>query len=903
MANGLNNIDFSVKSAAKAVLLPGILPRLRDLFTSPLIFLAYGYAYLFAFVKLLPKNHPYLQKRNFGKYGVFHVIGAAGENITFNLQNIDRIIAYFSVIASFVILAILSLLALSFLIINAAWAQNPGWIPLPSIAQLFTTVAPQDDIALMMLDATIGVPNVFNSGMMLDPPSAFHQSMQNVLFGTYNYLFLVVAVLIMLVHIIHAIFDTIQTGSLFGRRFNSFWGPMRLMMGVGLLIPVAYGLNSAQYIMLYAAKFGSALATNSWTVLTSEVNVPLGGVDVNGANFRNIITQPPRPDINPLIGAMHIIKTCEFFYENANGGAGSPLYRNIQPYQVYGNSASVITGTGNYTQAITNSAGGPINIRFGYQNPETGQYTGNIVPLCGELTIDVETPTVPGAAAAYESHLTAVMTLYNNNVIEAYAEHMHRLHVPSYGGGCQNYPAAVAAGCQQDIPTSYGEYFYGPGGVHQNLADAIVMDGVNDLQNSNELAFALNGRGWAGAGLWYINVADMNGANTAATMSVATYTKIPVVFQDLLNLRMQEDTTATAQDLFNPATGDGEVIDNVGSEAANEGNLVKVLFPVYTQMMSPLGALQQNSITDTSASSILEMILNSLFGTSGIANMTANSETHAIYQLTGLGRGLIEASIRNLLVSTIASAGTGLLGQLSMPGAQAITGAISGITGMVGQITLTAGIILYYIVPLMPFIYFFFACGRWVKTVFEAMVGAPLWALAHLRYEGEGVGDMAISGYYLIFEIFIRPVLIVFGLIAALSIFGALVTVLNDIWSLVTTNLTGFEFDAAANDVDTDSFRGRIDQLFFTICYVIVVYLMAQGSFKLIDMIPNQILRWMGSSTSSFGDMSQDQLETLTQTAAISGAQMVPQVTGAASKAGGALGTGVGMGLKGAMKN
>ena len=73
------------------------------------------------------------------------------------------------------------------------------------------------------------------------------------------------------------------------------------------------------------------------------------------------------------------------------------------------------------------------------------------------------------------------------------------------------------------------------------------------------------------------------------------------------------------------------------------------------------------------------------------------------------------------------------------------------------------------------------------------MVGIPLWALAHLRIDGEGLpGQAAESGYFLIFEIFLRPILTVFALIAAILIFSAQVRVLNFIWDIVTTNVTGF---------------------------------------------------------------------------------------------------------------
>ena len=63
---------------------------------------------------------------------------------------------------------------------------------------------------------------------------------------------------------------------------------------------------------------------------------------------------------------------------------------------------------------------------------------------------------------------------------------------------------------------------------------------------------------------------------------------------------------------------------------------------------------------------------------------------------------------------------------------------------------------LFYIIPFMPFIYFFFAVGTWVKAIFEAMVGVPLWALAHIRIDGQGLpGDAAMNGYYLLLEIFV----------------------------------------------------------------------------------------------------------------------------------------------------
>tara|TARA_R110002124_G_scaffold129483_1_gene290993 strand:+ start:289938 stop:292700 length:2763 start_codon:yes stop_codon:yes gene_type:complete len=896
-----NTFQVNKKAVAKAVLLPGVLPRLKDLFTSPLIFLAYGYAYLFFMVKLLPASHPYLQKKNFGKYGIFHVLGAASEKLEFNLQNIDRVIAYFAVMASLVILIILGLMALAFVIVGQAWSQSP-----------FVTPNPTNDVALMMLDATFGIPDIFctTSGavtncskLMETTPSPFHAAMQNSLFGVYNSLFLIIAVILLSIYILHAIFDTIQSGTAFGQKFNSFWGPFRLLIGIGLLLPVNYGMNSGQYIVLYAAKFGSGMATNAWHDLTDKAGIPIGGVEISAASgLRNLLTEPSVPDYNALIGFMHMVKACEYFYEHANDG--HPEFdKDIQPYQIYGESSASLDSGLTFSDALLNSQNGPINIRFGHRaqpdasgNMPPSPYLGSVDPLCGEVTIDVNNATIPGATAAYEVHYAMIQVLYNIGPINAYAAHVNHLHgaYTPLAGGCPSAPdySGLVSGCQTGIPPDYAGYYYDPGNPIQLIAASTATSALTELSNANELIYstALRDRGWAGAGLWYGRVSDLNGTMMEAVGAVPSATMLPKIVGELFDKKKQNDKDSTASDLFEPVDGEGKPI-SVGSAGAGEERLLPVINETYKRMLAPDSALAQSTVSDTSALNIIETILNMIFGTAGISNMNENSDTHALFQLTAIGKGLIETSIRNLLSSTIASAGGGFLSQMDSPAAKVmgnVSSTAAGFASMIGQITLSAGIILYYIVPLMPFMYFFFACGRWVKSVFEALVGVPLWALAHMKYEGEGIGDMATSGYYLIFEIFIRPILIVFGLIAALSIFGAMVAVLNDIWSLVTANLSGYDYDGPAGDID--SARGRLDQLFFTIFYVIVIYVMAQTSFKLIDMIPNQILRWMGSSTSSFGDMTSDPIEGLTQTAAITGAQMIPQATGAASRGAAGLG-------------
>src|SRR5690606_19479576 len=116
--------------------------------------------------------------------------------------------------------------------------------------------------------------------------------------------------------------------------------------------------------------------------------------------------------------------------------------------------------------------------------------------------------------------------------------------------------------------------------------------------------------------------------------------------------------------------------------------------------------------------------------------------------------------------------------------------------------------------------------------------------------DGEGIpGPVAMSGYYLIFEIFIRPILIVVGLIAAVSVFAAQVEVLHIIWPEVIDNVTGHSF--ARSGISGKIFD-VVSQFFYMVLYAIVVYMMGMASFKLIDLIPHHILRWIGTGISGF---------------------------------------------------
>jgi hypothetical protein len=182
------------------------------------------------------------------------------------------------------------------------------------------------------------------------------------------------------------------------------------------------------------------------------------------------------------------------------------------------------------------------------------------------------------------------------------------------------------------------------------------------------------------------------------------------------------------------------------------------------------------------------------------------------------------------------------------------------------------------------------------------MVGAPLWALAHIKIDGDGLpGKAAMNGYFMILEIFLRPILIVVGLIGGMAIFTASVHILNEIFDTAVLRLTGIDIDAGNMCGDTTTLppaeqakiadqlgeldKHVLDEFFFTVIYAIFVYMIAMSCFKMIDLIPNNIMRFIGTNISAFADDVQDPAENLGQYAAISGATIGGKVMGGLTSA------------------
>ena len=148
----------------------------------------------------------------------------------------------------------------------------------------------------------------------------------------------------------------------------------------------------------------------------------------------------------------------------------------------------------------------------------------------------------------------------------------------------------------------------------------------------------------------------------------------------------------------------------------------------------------------------------------------------------------------------------------------------------------------------------------------------PLWALAHLRIDGDGMpGAAAMNGYYLLLAILLRPALIITGLTASAVIFGAVVYFLQTVFQDVLY-IKGL-----------GSVNG-LEMLFYTLVFAYIAYSAGITSFKLVDTIPNQILRWIGAGVGTFSDGKEDPIGGSNQLALATGGIVGGQIANSLSQ-------------------
>lgn len=855
-------MDSAAGRIFKYVTLPEVLPRMRELLGTGFGFIAFCMACIFENARLIPANHPYVRPANIGKFGIHHVLGQAALNLKFKYKNADQIALFFLMILGAVLLMVqIALMGFAF------FSQAAFATPLPStFAGFFESPDPTNDISFMLMDRIFGIPGLFDSCVAqnipclpLENPSAmaagafpmpYHIALQDML-GFYSQGLLILAAIIIGYYVFTLLAEMSETGTVFGKRFNRAWAPLRIVVALGLLIPMTNNLNAAQYITLYITKYGSAFATNGWNFFITSM--ALTDDNTLAGDRAQMIAKPQYPMANEIIQFMSTAHTCKSAYRKIYGtyidayAIRAPRTDGQPDHEVFVNlQGSAMTY---YDLQEWYEMGDIVIVMGEYDAVKHRAYKGNVRPYCGVVIMPSTRFAKPTTGNYYDGA---------DSVAYAYINYLMPWDGGSVSANGISLDDIAEAVTGHTLPTHKNTTIPIPSKEDQRALldyfnDAIrgyVDTGLQRMQENTEWTNKALAYGWGGAAIWYNTIAQANGEFTEAVFTLPTVNKYPEIMEWVKEEKGKNDSVISGETAFEPHLANGQSV----MEGRNEKDkaILNSLYKSYTLWNDFTKEIQPESTGNVFTDSV-----HAIFEKVGLWSLRENEAIHPLSSMTSMGKALLVKSIYAFGGGAVTgiSGATHIFGKGTIP--EMIANNLSAFMITVAYIGLGAGILLYYVVPFLPFIYFMFAIMGWAKTIFEAMVGIPLWALAHLRYDGEGFPtQQSMYGYYLLLDIFLRPILIIFGLIASVTIFYALARTLNNVFDTVTSNLTGFDTPAAtapggpaANQVgNLTHLRGAIDQLFFTVIYSIMVYMIGLSCFKMIDLFPNSILRWIGST-------------------------------------------------------
>lgn len=662
---------------------------------------------------------------------------------------------------------------------------------------------------------------------------------------------LVIASVKLLYELLQMTAETAHTGQIGGKDANRLWAPIRLVIGIGLLVPLYHGsgLGSGQYIVLQIAKWGSALASQGWRVFAEALTED------------QKLSAPSVPRVRTL--AVNAIKSyaCMYIVNYYARETDTPKERVVDESQPLGDSSRVV-----------------------FRNEAKNN-------VCGTITFKVPKTQL---SSYDDARISLQLTQMNHDDFIRAIPNLKKI-----GFDMADYQLPEKLNNEEpstrSIDEAVREY---QNAIAQRLkSSAITQNALKEI--TAKVQQAADTQGWTSAGSWFLaitraqgqiitgglNIPDASGpdpARVAATSSDAArdYAK----FETWLNesYRSQDRNPPAQGGAGAPGTNwntitageERSYMDSLREHAEGAGQVtIDAVLGWLDEGAQAIGlwdADPRKAFGDLGGSSNPFGEMAAL----GHRKIRLGLDYFGLAILTSVGGGVLEAA---------GAAAPNRVGTSWKVGAGRVAAAVgkgftvvSGIMILIATLFLIAGVLLAFIVPMLPFTKFFFSILTWLASLFEAIVLVPFMALAFLTPKGEGfAGPNTRNAFFLIFQVFLRPILCVIGLVASMILFYVAAKFLNASFYEATSGVGIYEGSAMK----------FMQKLVYSIMYAALIYTAANTTFKMIEHLPKHALRWMGGGAQEESYDDSNQFGQLI--AAVGGQQLISNLSAVPEKFGG----------------
>ena len=582
--------------------------------------------------------------------------------------------------------------------------------------------------------------------------------------------------------------NSAHDGEWLGRTMHSSWVPIRTVGGVALLLPLGSGFSLIQIGVMWAALQGVGVADSMWSAAIARMQTD------------NMITRPMIPDSRPLAANILRFEVCAAAMNKQFAGSGrSTRIEAIELTTTSTKPLEVIAAATSKNSPMGQLADSKYTVRaFKWRANDKSYINGDV---CGGLEWK---PSWEASAG------NANMKTLKDPLLLAHATAVKQMILK-----LRPVAAQIVAGVKPDpgaLDTAANDYENA-----LRTAAKVAVSGSNDRARADFLKAAKDS-GWIFAGTWYNHIAKMNDAMQSTLNGLPVSDPVDITDKETKEVLQTYSDAMTTADEY----------------ARHRVQSVRSVYYAETNVRRP----QQGE----GAWEYVRRLLSAPF-MGAINQMTqaiAGSNLNHMSQMKSFGDVIVTTG--ELVLAVLASAAGATSGWI----AKATTGAVfdfgavlqflSTILSVLVLAVLAAGVTLSTYVPMVPFITWTTSVVNWFVLVVEAVIAAPILAVAHIHPDGDDVAGKGGPGWALVMSLMMRPALMLFGLVTAM---------------LLTEPITGYlnaAFMTVVAGVQADSLTGIVSFLCYVAIYAILMTSVVHIVFSLIHWIPDNILRWIGSA-------------------------------------------------------
>lgn len=724
-------------------------------------------------------------------------------------------------------LALVSTLAL-----NLSMAHADSGTTSPPLSPFATP--PDSDRAFAWIDFLFkGTPLTDNLASFGRSLTSLAEGLRHAL-GIYNYGMLTVGALLLFYTIISMVVDTAHSGVVMGRKTNKIWAPIRLVIAIGLLMPISGGLSSGQYLVIKIAKTGSELASNAWQTIAGYM----------GDNLSLTVTPRP-PNATALVTNAIEMEACRAIYQ-----------------QVFAQALANQAASDASSDALQIT--GPINDITKWPAdqlmPETWRYSNLFntnLPLCGEYQFDGYRPYDLGKTSANPSEIERAASSFF-----AFA-HLEAAEIMAAGNSMATRlrPTSFSNNTlpNVDLRNDIDGFVTN---IQVELNEKLKTVGLTNATLASDIIGQSVDAGWVAAAdiiPEFIRLQQSYGEIVSHSLPSSTE---PLFDHPALAHQVIFEALPTHVPLATPQAENYRELTIVFLYA-QVGHQMALLHNWLQSTQMPKNALPPASSLDfrdhisisTEPSTIFGMfaaafdaraLAEGVWGTPTDGSDAGNPFSASLAAVNPFA-ALAEFGRRQYKLATYM---LGLCGStLNLPGALA-----PAVLFMLAAGSLfVGGLGLIFVVPFLPVFRFFIAILVWALNLFEAVAAMPIVALAHLTPTGEGLsGGTARQAYRLWLSLMIRPILTLAGFILGFLFFTAAM-------SFFSIAMEGFAHLASTSN--SGLLLGA--NLALILMFDLFAYIASNAAFRGISWLPDQALRWVSSFTVTESNEAEPQAASL----------------------------------------